>query len=146
MTWRSASAASATSWSTPWPTSRTCCGRGPRSRTTSAWLHLRVGGAGAEMVWHYTTYYNIIQHTFYTHATQKQNINIYKWQEHRSGYRWFVVSDQSTGIPSIFLNFWPCPWPWYATKWIIYQQESESGFGQIAEFGFLEIWPIFQVK
>ena len=24
--------------------------------------------------------------------------------------------------------------------------ESESGFGQIAEFGFLEIWPIFQVK
>ena len=38
------------------------------------------------------------------------------------------------------------PWPWYSTKWIIYQQESESGFGQIAEFGFLEIWPIFQVK
>ena len=53
---------------------------------------------------------------------------------------------QHTPIPWSFLNIWPCTWRWYTTKWIIYQWESESGLGQIAEFGFLEIWPIFQVK
>ena len=51
-----------------------------------------------------------------------------------------------TPIHSNFLNFIPCKWQWYTTKLIIYQEESESGFGQIAELGFLEIWAIYQVK
>ena len=51
-----------------------------------------------------------------------------------------------TPIHSNFLNFTPGKWQWYTTKFIIYQEESESGFAQIAELGFLEIWPIYQVK
>ena len=51
-----------------------------------------------------------------------------------------------TSIYSNFLNFRPGKWQWQTTKFIIYQEESESGFAQIAELGFLEIWPIYQVK
>ena len=77
------------------------------------------------------------------------------WETPSSNYRdttvvlrWFSCLDilNITPIPWSFFNIWPGPWQWYATKWIIYQWESESGFGQIADFGFLEIWPIFQVK
>ena len=34
-----------------------------------------------------------------------------------------------TGLPSNNFNYKGCPWGWYAPKLIIYQQESESGFG-----------------
>ncbi len=51
-----------------------------------------------------------------------------------------------TALPCHNINVRCCPWRRYSTNWFIYQRESESGFRQIAEFGFLEIWPIFQVK
>ena len=53
---------------------------------------------------------------------------------------------QSTPIHSNYFNFRPGKWQWYTTKLIIYQKESESGFAQIAELRFWEIWPTYQVK
>ena len=45
----------------------------------------------------------------------------------------------SPGVSLIYDIWLGLLWQWYTTNWIIYQWESESGFGQIAEFRFLEI-------
>ena len=49
---------------------------------------------------------------------------------------WILMVNNSFCIHSIFLNFRPGKWQWYTTKLIIYQEESESNFAQIAELGF----------
>ena len=88
------------------------------------------------------------------HSTQPGNDYMMATEQrhkewNKPGLGWSVWSFWplgTTALPCHNINVRWCPWGRYATKWFIYQKESESGFGQIAEVGFLEIWPIFQVK